>query len=145
MQLSSLRALPAHTEGAWFDYTGADGQSTLQLLLAAWDNKNHLRRKRELTQQLVKPGQMPDHELSERIFIEAMAETVILDIKGLMDGENPIAYSADIGKFILTEPSPECRHLRDFIAARTQSPTAHREALAAKAGEALKSSAGVGS
>ncbi|WP_420562609.1 hypothetical protein [Thalassobaculum sp.] len=113
MDLSRFKTDTAREdEGVW---TTIDASSDAQIRLARIGN----RRYREAMARRLKPYRRAlragtlDESVTERITAEVLAETVLLDWRGLTDGAAPLAYSRETARDLLLNPA--YRDFRDLV------------------------------
>jgi len=114
--------------GAWVDI--GDGSS---VLVARNGNKNS----RALSKQLVAPhkvalrnDKLPDDVL-EKITIQVMAQTILLDWKGIDEAGQPVPYTVENARRLLTD-YPDFRDQVSGIASDMRNYQDQEEAEAAK-------------
>lgn len=124
MDIARLKTDPAREdEGVWVEV--GDGAS---LKLARIGN----RRYREATQRRFKPYRRAlragtlSEATSEQLMAEVLAETVLLDWRGLMDRGTPVPYSVDQAKAVLCDPA--YREFRDLVVELAGDMQSYREA-----------------
>lgn len=90
------------TYGVWVEL---DGETSLRI--AQWLNPHHARYVQKLLdpyKRAINMGTLDD-ETSERLEVDALAETVLLDWKGLKEGGKELPYSKQTAVRLLSDPS----------------------------------------
>jgi hypothetical protein len=96
--------------GVWVDM--GDGASVLVARSGNPDNSRLIKRLLAPHKVALRNGKLAD-DVAERITIEAMAETILLDWKGIEEDGKPVKYSRDAAIRLLTD----YKDFRDQVAA----------------------------
>jgi hypothetical protein len=135
MNIADFRGDAAlETGGKWIKFE--DGE----FLIAANMNPNHKKALQRLARKNPLAIRKNDIAAQERIAAEAMAETVILDWRGLKDGDKDFPYNRENAIKLLAIPI-----IRDFIAEESQRISNFQAEAEGGAIASLKSGAPVGS
>jgi len=109
----------AEIKGRWVNL-----DDTTSLLIARNNNARH----RELFnikiapyRQAVGTGMLPE-ETAQRILIETMSETILLDWKGVEDEGQEVPYSKENAVMLLTK----YKEFRDFVSGAADNATAYK-------------------
>lgn len=97
-------------QGKWFEY--AEG---LEFLIGRWNNKKHNKALEHMAKRYSKEieSKRMSNEKAERLFVEAMIGNVLLDWRGLMNGNQPFPFSPDNARDLLLHP--EYIEIKDWI------------------------------
>lgn len=118
----------AEIDGIWVPFPL---NPEIEVKIARFMNHAHEKALKRLRQPYTSYGKALTEAQERRIFIESLAEAVLLDWKGIKDGEQEIAYSKEEAMRILS--LDEARDFRDFIATvSSDMDTFRKERIAAE-------------
>ena len=99
------------TEGVWYDI-----EDDLRIKIARIGNPNYQKRFQALSKphrRAIRRGSLPD-KVAEKLLVQCMAETIVLDWEGMIDEGKEIPYSTEAVIELLTK-YPELRiYLNDI-------------------------------
>lgn len=98
-------------EGVWVDM--GEGAAIRIARLNSEQYRRALRRRLEPHKVRLRLNKVPE-ELLERLTVETLAETVLIDWRGIEDGGEPLTYSREAAERLLTD-LPE---FREFVVAQ---------------------------
>ena len=88
----------AKASGVWIEFGGG-----AEIKIAAFDNPSFTDAFRKATKPYNDLGKKIDDDAQLEIMSRTMAQFIVLDWKGIFDGEDEIAYSADAAYRLLKE------------------------------------------
>lgn len=100
----------AETDGVWVSFPLVDG---IEIKVARFGNKNHEKALKRLRKPFTAYNKEPSDEQAERITIESLVEAVLLDWRGVMEGDEELPYSKETAMRVLS--MPEARDFLDFV------------------------------
>lgn len=113
MDLSRFKTDTAREDdGVW---TTIDASSDAQIRLARIGNRRYreaMARRLKPYRRALRAGSL-DESVTERITAEVLAETVLLDWRGLTAGDAPLPYSRETARDLLLNPA--YRDFRDLV------------------------------
>lgn len=123
--------------GTWVTFGGDS-----MFLIARFGNKKHrelMERLRTPHRALIASGRPLPTEIADKMLIDAAAQTILLDWRGVTENGVPVPYSQEKAKEYLTELK-DFRNQVDFVS--TQMETFRRQAMDSDAGNSSPSSTG---
>lgn len=123
--------------GTWVTFGGDS-----MFLIARFGNKKHrelMERLRAPHRALIASGRPLPNEIADKMLIDAAAQTILLDWKGVTENGVVVPYSQEKAKEYLTELK-DFRNQVDFVS--TQMETFRRQAMDSDAGNSSPSSTG---
>jgi hypothetical protein len=96
MDIASLKYdLELANEGVWVNL---DDHTQVKLSMASPSNRKYIVRLRQFAKEFVDAG---NDETAEKIMAKVLAETVLLDWKGLTYNGKPVTYSPEEAEYLL--------------------------------------------
>lgn len=120
----------AELDGIWIPYPLVDG---IEVKIARFGNKNHEKSLKRLRKPFTAYNKEPSDEQAERITLESLVDAVLLDWRGIKDGDSDVEYSKDVAMQILADPS--ARDFLDFIVKASTDINTFRKERIAEAGK----------
>jgi hypothetical protein len=123
--------------GTWVTFGGDS-----MFLIARFGNKRHrelMERLRAPHRALIASGRPLPNDIADKMLIEAAANTILLNWRGVTENGVPVPYSIDKAREYLTDLK-DFRNQVDFVS--TQMETFRRQAMVTDAGNSSPSSTG---
>lgn len=120
----------AELDGVWVDYPL---NPDIKLKIARFMNAHHEKTLKRLRKPYTTYNKSPSDEQERKIFIESIAEAILLDWKGIEEDGKQIKYSKDEAVRIMS--MDEARDFRDFIASVSAEMETFRKERVAESGK----------
>jgi len=133
MDISKFKVAEDKKEGTWFSYEGAE------FLIAYAHRPTFYRVSARINRRYPEHKIKADPALKLRNGCEIMAECILLDWKGVKDGDKTIPFTTDNALKLLMEIEP----FREWVAETSRSLTEFQQEADAEDAKALKSGTGV--
>jgi len=106
----SVTDTKAEIEGTWVPFPLVP---SIKVKIARFMNAAHEKALKDLRKPYASYGKTLTEEQEREIFIKSLAEAVLLDWSGVMEGDKEVPYSTEEAIKVLSDP--EARDFREFV------------------------------